>query len=680
MLTNMSLKNTLIASTLFIIVIIVSVGVNLNSQFQQKVRIEQQSRMATEAGFSLRDTRYYVVQIQQFLTDASLTGAPESLEETENSYRAALLLVQQLATLVPDQQIQLKKIKTDIDQLHKQGMAMYKAYTNEGLVAGNKLMLAPGGFDDASAILADELDALAKIQADNYHSIQQALISAVSHMSRVLAISAAILLAAVLATVALLYITIVPPLLNLQLRMQDIAKGGRDLTKRLALEGLSEVRSVAGSFNDIMQSLDDLISSSIDAATRMKSRTDALITSSKTNFTYIDEVNSNAEQVATAINEMASTVVEIADNTAQAASVSRAANAAVVTGQAAVDETKKTIAALTAQVNDAAQAVAKLSTDSEQIGAILAVIRAISDQTNLLALNAAIEAARAGEQGRGFAVVADEVRTLAKRTQASTEQIQQMVARIQAGTQAAADVMSKSSMQAGMTVARAEETSQALIMIAQAVQQMADMNTQVATASEQQSSVATEVNRNIVQVADHAHSAMVMAQQNSISTAEVSFGAEEVLRLMHQFIVAPSKPGDDDSMIRWSDAYSVQNEEIDRQHKQLFKLMNQTMTEARKDVRSPKVGAKLNELIASALKHLTDEERLLKKANYSDFDAHLKIHNRLRADIARMKAIYDQGDLTIIVEIVLFFKNWLVEHIFSTDKKYAAQLLAAGRR
>ena len=680
MFMNMSLKNTLTIATLFIIVIIVSVGVNLNGQFQQKSLIEQQSRNATEASFTLRDTRYYVVQIQQFLTDASLTGAPESLEETENSYRAALLQVQQLATLVPDQQIQLKKIKTDIDQLHKQGMAMYKAYTNEGLAAGNKLMLAPGGFDDASAILADELDALAKIQADNYHSIQQALISAVSHMSRVLAISAAILLAAVLATVALLYITIVPPLLNLQLRMQDIAKGGRDLTKRLALEGLSEVRSVAGSFNDIMQSLDDLISSSIDAATRMKSRTDALITSSKTNFTYIDEVNSNAEQVATAINEMATTVVEIADNTAQAASVSRAANAAVVTGQAAVDETKKTIAALTAQVNDAAQAVEKLSTDSEQIGAILAVIRAISDQTNLLALNAAIEAARAGEQGRGFAVVADEVRTLAKRTQASTEQIQQMVARIQAGTQAAAGVMSKSSVQAGMTVARAEETSQALIVIAQAVQQMADMNTQVATASEQQSSVATEVNRNIVQVADHAHSAMVMAQQNSISTAEVSFGAEEVLRLMHQFIVAPSKPGDDDSMIRWSDAYSVQNEEIDRQHKQLFKLMNQTMTEARKDVRSPKVGAKLNELITSALKHLTDEERLLKKANYSDFDAHLKIHNRLRADIARMKAIYDQGDLTIIVEIVLFFKNWLVEHIFSTDKKYAAQLLAAGRR
>jgi len=680
MFMNMSLKNTLTIATLFIIVIIVSVGVNLNGQFQQKSLIEQQSRNATEASFTLRDTRYYVVQIQQFLTDASLTGAPESLEETENSYRAALLQVQQLATLVPDQQIQLKKIKTDIDQLHKQGMAMYKAYTNEGLAAGNKLMLAPGGFDDASTILADELDALAKIQADNYHSIQQALISAVSHMSRVLAISAAILLAAVLATVALLYITIVPPLLNLQLRMQDIAKGGRDLTKRLALEGLSEVRSVAGSFNDIMQSLDDLISSSIDAATRMKSRTDALITSSKTNFTYIDEVNSNAEQVATAINEMATTVVEIADNTAQAASVSRAANAAVVTGQAAVDETKKTIAALTAQVNDAAQAVEKLSTDSEQIGAILAVIRAISDQTNLLALNAAIEAARAGEQGRGFAVVADEVRTLAKRTQASTEQIQQMVARIQAGTQAAAGVMSKSSVQAGMTVARAEETSQALIVIAQAVQQMADMNTQVATASEQQSSVATEVNRNIVQVADHAHSAMVMAQQNSISTAEVSFGAEEVLRLMHQFIVAPSKPGDDDSMIRWSDAYSVQNEEIDRQHKQLFKLMNQTMTEARKDVRSPKVGAKLNELITSALKHLTDEERLLKKANYSDFDAHLKIHNRLRADIARMKAIYDQGDLTIIVEIVLFFKNWLVEHIFSTDKKYAAQLLAAGRR
>ena len=291
--------------------------------------------------------------------------------------------------------------------------------------------------------------------------------------------------------------------------IQRLARG--ELNQRLDTR---YPHSVMGALQDMIKHLAETISQVRAAAGELSHSSSQLLATSASNNGQIRLQSSEAEQMATAINQMAATVNEVASYASNAASATRNADNEVATGNRVVSETANAIHDLATILESAAQSVQQVSLDSENIEKIIGVITAIAEQTNLLALNAAIEAARAGEHGRGFAVVADEVRSLATRTQESTREIRGMIGQLQDGAGKAAEVMRNSRLLAQQTVEQTRLAESALNKIRHEVGAINDMNAQIASASEEQSAVAEEVNQNINRI----HNA----------TLETSAGSEQV--------------------------------------------------------------------------------------------------------------------------------------------------------
>ena len=251
----------------------------------------------------------------------------------------------------------------------------------------------------------------------------------------------------------------------------------------------------------------------------------------------VNEQRNQTEQVATAMNEMTATVQEVAGNIAKTADSARAAHDQTRDGARVVEQAVDQINTLADQIETSAKTIADLEQHSEAISGVLEVIRGVAEQTNLLALNAAIEAARAGEQGRGFAVVADEVRTLAGRTQQSTEEINDMIDQLQAGARRAVEVMSQSREQSQTAVEYAAQSGTALQTIASAVAQINDMSTQIASAAEEQGAVSEEINRNIVRINEMSNETASGAEETATASRDLARMASELQGLVSQFAI-----------------------------------------------------------------------------------------------------------------------------------------------
>lgn len=242
----------------------------------------------------------------------------------------------------------------------------------------------------------------------------------------------------------------------------------------------------------------------------------------------IVEQQSQTQQIATAIHQFTATVNEVAQSAGLAADASEEAEQAAMQGRKVVEENIAMIEGLSNDLQKMLAAMQLLAKDSEDIGSVVDVIQSISEQTNLLALNAAIEAARAGEQGRGFAVVADEVRTLASRTQESTKQILQTVQRLQQSSRDSANLIEQGVLGASKAVEKARLAGTALSQITANVDRISTMNTQIATASEEQSAVTEEINKNIITISEISNQTALGAQQSSEATLELARLAESM--------------------------------------------------------------------------------------------------------------------------------------------------------
>lgn len=297
--------------------------------------------------------------------------------------------------------------------------------------------------------------------------------------------------------------TIVPPLHLLQRTMRTIAADS-NLSLRANYDGQDEIGKTAKAFDGLMdrqQQLVGQVSQAVLSLSQMASEINSLSSESRS---HAERQQAETNQVATAMNEMSATVNEISHNAAHAEDNARTASTETERGNQVVMTAVSQMRELTESVEQANSVIQTLQSDSESIGKVLEVIKSIAEQTNLLALNAAIEAARAGEQGRGFAVVADEVRTLAQRTQESTQEIQGVIQTLRDRAQHAVKVMSESHERARSGAEQADRASNALDTIKRSVQDMSAINAQVATAAEEQSSVTDEINRSIIAIRDMA--------------------------------------------------------------------------------------------------------------------------------------------------------------------------------
>ncbi|HEX5635971.1 MAG TPA: methyl-accepting chemotaxis protein, partial [Gammaproteobacteria bacterium] len=309
--------------------------------------------------------------------------------------------------------------------------------------------------------------------------------------------------------------------------MNNIAKGDGDLTLRLEDSGNTEVARLGAAFNLFADKVRSLVMDVANSTSQLSSAAAQMSAITSESNSNISHQRNEIDQVATSMNEMTATVQEVARNASEAATAARQADTEANRGQDIVQKTATSIKSLAREVEGAANVINKLESDSESIGQVLDVIRGIAEQTNLLALNAAIEAARAGEQGRGFAVVADEVRTLASRTQKSTQEIQGMIERLQNGTREAVKVMQQGRSQASSSVEHAQSAGTSLGTITSAVTRITDMNTQIASAAEQQSAVAEEINRNVVNI-------NTVADQVTQASTQIDSASHELAKLAAQ--------------------------------------------------------------------------------------------------------------------------------------------------
>ncbi|WP_438943574.1 methyl-accepting chemotaxis protein [Pseudomonas zhanjiangensis] len=275
--------------------------------------------------------------------------------------------------------------------------------------------------------------------------------------------------------------------------------------------------------------LREIVSNVLHSSSELSVSASQLTSTTSTTQHNLKEQELHTTEVAAAMTEMAATVQEVARHSTQTAQAAQRADQAARQGQKLVGQMVDSIGALSDDIGDAATVVQTLAQDTADIGSILDVIRSIADQTNLLALNAAIEAARAGEQGRGFAVVADEVRSLAKRTQDSTTEIQGMIERLQAGAQKASTAMSQSRSQAQNGASQAIEAGQALDTITGANREITEMAIQIASAAEQQAAVANDISQRIEMIRDLASG----NARGSNEVTEASYGLAQLAERLH---------------------------------------------------------------------------------------------------------------------------------------------------
>jgi len=308
-----------------------------------------------------------------------------------------------------------------------------------------------------------------------------------------------------------------------------------DLTVKFKTFNDDELGQISTNLTLVIEHLRGILNSIADAANTVGDSTIKLSEFTQQTNDRMHQQQSETEQTAAAMNQMTATVAEVAQSATNAADSAKDAEGNATKGNGIVQQSVSSMSQLSKQIDQTSEVITHLASESQNIGSVLDVIKGIAEQTNLLALNAAIEAARAGEQGRGFAVVADEVRTLAQRTQESTQEIESMIDGLQKGVQEAVGAMKVGTEQVYDANEKANMAGDALNEIVLSVDNISNMNTQIATAAEEQSSVAEDINRSIIAISDIAQTSTMAAQELTTSVAELTSLSESMREQVSQF-------------------------------------------------------------------------------------------------------------------------------------------------
>jgi hemerythrin len=457
-----------------------------------------------------------------------------------------------------------------------------------------------------------------------------------------------------------------------------------DLTQRLDIHTRDELNQIGIAFTEIVDGFSLAVSGVINSSQHLGKVSADMVEAGQQTAGNIQRQADEIAQAVSSVDTLANSIQGVATKTTQAAEHAKTANNAVNDGQKEVEKTINSINGLVSELNLVGNAVKKLKENSANIGGILEAIRGIADQTNLLALNAAIEAARAGEQGRGFAVVADEVRSLAKRTQEETIRINDMIEHLQEDSHQAVQVMESSRQQASETVDQAANAGTVLNSIQEAVSGINTMNIQIAEGANHQNEVSDTIRQNIIQLDNLSQNTAQHSGKLTASTVQVAALANEVNAWLNRFTVDYDqldlirKERDKNAAFVWNDQYSVGINEINRQHKALMDMANELKFEL-DGKRSLKTARRiLKGLIDYTATHFSYEEQLMDQTEYGERDSHKTIHRRLVEDVLKYNSRVEQGDERVLEELMDFIKVWLIDHIQKTDKVLGKHLQNTG--
>lgn len=330
---------------------------------------------------------------------------------------------------------------------------------------------------------------------------------------------------------------IIQPIQNVEKAMNEIASGDGNLSQRMKVEGNDEIARLSSAFNQFVGKIHVTVEQVIFTSNAVRAEMENIKSLTQSVAEFSSNQQRESEVVAAAVHEMQATSEVVSGNALDAATASNVANHEVESADTTLGLTVTSIERLAQDIENAGGVVQELDTDVKNIASILGVIKGIAEQTNLLALNAAIEAARAGEQGRGFAVVADEVRALASKTQDSTGEIQSMIERLEVGAKHAVGVMTESKVSGEKTIVQAGTAASSLSEIRNSIGKMNDMNTQIATAASQQSQVSEEVNKNVQRIAESTMQMVEMASSAENACMALAEQCEALDNLVSQFEV-----------------------------------------------------------------------------------------------------------------------------------------------
>ena len=464
-----------------------------------------------------------LTQANQVVNDSSLLFA-QTLSEVQNSHGLNTEQLKRL-TIVEQEWAIVNKARAEVLVLseRRQGEQAAEILAKEENPAWRTIRI------ELQSLIATEQTAMAEARQRVQHQVD-------STYKRGILLGALVMLTVLVINISMAR-TLRLRIGRTQAMIAELAAGEGDLTQRLDLGGQDELSQMAASINEFVDKVHQLVKEVLSSTTEVAHAAEQLEQITEQSSHAVQRQHIETEQVATAMNEMTATVQEVAYSALSASDAALEADSATLEGGRVMSHTEHSITQLAEEVLKAGEAMSLVGEHSEQISSVLEVIRGIAEQTNLLALNAAIEAARAGEQGRGFAVVADEVRNLAQRTQSATEEIHATIEQLQQGTRHAIEVMAVGRTQADSCVQSVTEAGLALAKIAAAVVRIRDMNTSIASAAEQQSAVAEEINRNVTNINDVALQVSDGTEQTRDSSGNLARLAELLQNQVRHFKV-----------------------------------------------------------------------------------------------------------------------------------------------
>ncbi|WP_249553336.1 MULTISPECIES: methyl-accepting chemotaxis protein [Shewanella] len=514
---------------------------NLNQYqqaFNEVVQLQQEIGLTPKTGLygTLRTAVHNVESMLKEYDQLSLQVAMLQLRRNEKDFmlRREMSYVETFDANIALFNNSLSASSLDIDAQNKI-FALIEQYQKDfkSLVSKEQQL----GLDEKQGTMAQLIAAnkLTESSADELHKLALKSIEDTEKSSRNIGIAVFLMIALILGIITYLIIrSIINPVARITQVISRI-EVSKNLTLRCDASTQDELGEIAQHFNSMVGSFQQLIEQVIDSVSTINTSSKSVSENAILASEGVAQQLNETDMVATAITEMGATIDEIAKTTELAALKAGKTHDNAQLGQTEVEQTILKIRQLSEQINTSASVVDELERDSETIGSVLDVIRGIAEQTNLLALNAAIEAARAGEQGRGFAVVADEVRSLAMRTQTSTQEIANIIQTLQSRTRSIVQLMDASQKQGAESAEQAAAAGELLKLINNDVRNIMDMSTQIAAAIEEQSMVAAEVNKNVVVIRDIAEQSSHAADANASASDELRTRAEYLVSAVSHF-------------------------------------------------------------------------------------------------------------------------------------------------